>query len=110
MAEQISFNDFKKLDLRVARITEASAHPNADKLVVMKVDIGGGETRQIVAGIRQHYEAESLVGRSIVMVVNLAPAVLRGVESQGMLLAATHEKDVVLVTPDREAPPGSAVN
>ncbi len=110
----IEFDDFLKLDLRVAKIIEAGAHPNADKLVVLKVDMGG-EQRQILAGIRQFCDPEQMVGKSIVVVANLAPRKMRGIESQGMLLAATVKegneyKDVVVLTPDREVPPGSPVS
>lgn len=110
----ITFDDFLKLDLRVARIIEAGPHPNADKLVVLKVDMGT-EQRQILAGIRQFCEPEQMVGKSIVVVANLAPRKMRGIESQGMLLAATVKegeqyKDVVVLTPDREVPPGSSVS
>lgn len=110
----IQYDDFLKLDLRVAKVVEAGPHPNADKLIVLKVDMGG-EQRQILAGIRQFYEPEQLVGKSIVVVANLAPRKMRGLESQGMLLAATAKdgeeyRDVVVLTPDREVPPGSSVS
>ena len=111
----VQYEDFAKLDLRVARIVAAEAHPNADKLVVLKVDMGGGQERQILAGIRQWYAPEQLVGKSIVLVANLAPRKMRGLESNGMLLAATVKegdeyRDVVVITPDREVPPGSPVS
>ena len=110
MGETIPFDEFKKLDLRVVKVVEATDHPNADKLIVLKVDIGGGETRQIVAGIRGHYEAGALAGRSAVMLVNLQPAQIRGIESQGMLLAASQEDQVVLLAPDRDMAAGSRVS
>jgi methionyl-tRNA synthetase len=111
----VQYEDFTKLDLRVARVVAAEAHPNADKLVVLKVDMGGGQERQILAGIRQWYAPEQLVGKSIVLVANLAPRKMRGLESNGMLLAATVKegdeyRDVVVITLDREVPPGSAVS
>jgi len=99
MAETITYEDFAKLDLRIARIQEARAHPNADKLLLLKVEVGE-ETKQIVAGIRGHYEPEQLAGRLIVVVNNLEPAMLRGETSQGMLLAASSGDKVVLLTPD----------
>ena len=83
----ITIDDFAKLELRVAKVISAEAHPNADKLIVMQIDLGD-EQRQIVAGLRQYYAPEDMVGRSLVIVANLQPAVLRGVESNGMLLAA----------------------
>ncbi len=107
----VSFDEFARLDLRVARVLEAAAHPNADKLLVLKIDLGG-EQRTLVAGLRGYYEAEQLVGRLIVVVANLAPRVMRGVESQGMLLAASSNdrSQVILLAPDAEIAPGSKVS
>jgi len=102
MADPISYEDFAKVELRVARVLEARAHPNADKLMLLQVDLGD-EQKQIVAGIRLHYTPEQLVGKSIVVVNNLAPAMLRGEASNGMLLAATSGEKVVLLTPDDPA-------
>ena len=99
MADPIAYEDFAKLDLRVARVLEARPHPNADKLLLLQIDVGD-EQKQIVAGIRQHYTPEQLVGRRIVVVNNLAPAMLRGETSHGMLLAATSGEQVVLLAPD----------
>ena len=99
MADPIAYEDFAKLDLRVARVLEARPHPNADKLLLLQIDVGD-EQKQIVAGIRQHYTPEQLVGRRIVVVNNLAPAMLRGEASHGMLLAATSGEKVVLLAPD----------
>jgi methionine--tRNA ligase beta chain len=107
----ISYDDFARLDLRIGRVTEAAAHPDADRLIVLKVDLGR-EQRQLVAGIRAYYDPQDLVGRSIIVVANLAPRTMRGVESQGMLLAATSEdkSQVVLLSPISEIPPGSKVS
>lgn len=99
MADPITYEDFAKLELRVAKVLEARPHPNADKLLLLQVDVGG-EPKQIVAGIRAHYPPESLVGKLIVIVNNLAPVMLRGEASNGMLLAATSGDQVVLLTPD----------
>ncbi len=99
MADPIAYEDFAKLELRVAKVLEARPHPNADKLLLLQVD-AGGEPKQIVAGIRAHYPPESLVGKLIVIVDNLAPVMLRGEASNGMLLAATSGEQVVLLTPD----------
>jgi len=85
---RISIEAFRALELRVGTIRAAEPHPNADRLLVLRVDLGS-EERQIVAGIRAHYDAAALVGRQVVVVANLEPARLRGVESQGMVLAAT---------------------
>lgn len=99
MADPIAYDDFAKLELRVAKVLEARPHPNADKLLLLQIDVGD-EQKQIIAGIRQHYTPEQLVGRLIVVVNNLAPAMLRGEVSNGMLLAATSGENVVLLTPD----------
>src|SRR5439155_26991000 len=84
----IQYDDFAKLDLRVATVLECKPHANADKLLVLQIDLGN-EKRQICAGLRQHVAPESLVGKQIVVVANLAPRQMRGEISQGMLLAAT---------------------
>ncbi|MCA1685003.1 MAG: methionine--tRNA ligase subunit beta [Planctomycetia bacterium] len=99
MAEPIAYDDFAKVELRVARVLEARPHPNADKLMLLQVDAGDGP-KQIVAGIRLHYTPEQLVGKSIVVVNNLQPAVIRGETSNGMLLAATSGEKVVLLSTD----------
>jgi tRNA-binding protein len=109
MADPISYEDFAKLELRVAKVLEARPHPNADKLMLLQID-AGDEPKQIVAGIRQHYTPEQLVGKLIVVVNNLAPALLRGETSQGMLLAASSGEKVILLTPDDPTcAPGSRV-
>ncbi len=107
--ETIKFEDFQKLDLRVAEILEVILHPNADKLLVLKVRVGEVE-KQIVAGIKAHYAPENLIGRKIVIVNNLEPVKLRGEESQGMLLAASNpEEGLSLIGPDRSLASGSQV-
>jgi len=106
--QTISFEDFQKLDLRIALVEGAEPHPNADRLVVLKIRVGD-ERKQIVAGIRKHYDPAELVGRKIAVVHNLAPATLRGVESQGMLLAAEDGETLALLAPDRDVAPGSRV-
>lgn len=110
----ITYDDFAKLDLRVATILEAQPHPNADRLLKLQIDLGG-EQRQICAGVRQHYDPASLVGRQIIVVANLAPRKIRGEESNGMLLAASvaqddQVQDIVILTPDKPVPPGSMVS
>ena len=104
----ITFDEFKRLDLRVGKIVAVEDHPNADKLYVVKVDLGE-EERQLVAGLRPYYEAEALVGKQVVVVANLEPAVLRGEESQGMLLAVADGPDVVILQPEREVSPGARI-
>jgi len=94
----IKFDEFKKLDIRVGKIVDAQDHPDADKLYVLKVDIGG-EERQAVAGIKSSYEKADLPGLLVAVVTNLEPAVIRGVESQAMVLAATDNSGIsVLIT------------
>lgn len=104
----ITVEEFQRLDLRVGRIIKSTNHPRADRLVVLEVELGS-ERRQIVAGIRGRYQATDLLGREIVVVANLAPATIRGVESQGMLLAASDPAGPVLVVPDMEVAPGVQV-
>ena len=104
----VTYEQFAQLDLRVARVLEAREHPNANKLLLLKVKVGDVE-KQIVAGIRGHYEPAALVGRLIVVVNNLAPAMLRGEESNGMLLAASDGTSVVLLQPERPIAEGCKV-
>jgi len=106
--ELIGIEDFAKVQLRVGKIVAAEKVEKSDKLVKLKVDIGT-ETRQIVAGIGKHYTPEQLLDRSVVVVANLKPAKLMGVESQGMLLAASSGEVLSFVTPEREIAPGAKV-
>lgn len=108
--QTIQFDDFLKLDLRVATIKQAEAHPKADKLLVLQVDLGS-EQRQIIAGLRGYYEPEQLVGRQIVVLTNLPPRKMRGSDSNGMLLAAASpdETTVVLLTTEKDVAPGMKV-
>ncbi len=107
-AVDMTIDDFKKFKFIVAQIKEAAIHPNADKLFVVKVDTGT-EVRQLVAGIRRSYTPEQLVGRRVVIVANLAPAVIRGVASQGMILAASDDQGISVLAPDRDVALGSTV-
>jgi len=108
-AAEITIEDFVKVQLRVARIVEAEPVEGADKLYKLQIMIGD-EKRQIVSGIRKAYAVEDLIGRQIVVVYNLKSAKLRGVDSQGMLLAATDANgNAVLLQPDRETPEGAFV-
>ena len=141
--ELIGFDDFKKLDIRIAKVLSVENHPNADKLYILKVDVGplaslpidpavantvagapeqkavepgsaGRDIRQCVAGLRPFISPERLLNRHVAMVVNLKPAMLRGMESTAMLLAASNEtatgREVVLLLPEKELPPGSTVS
>lgn len=105
---KITIDEFGKVELRVATIKAAELHPKADKLLVLKIDLGT-EERQLVAGIRGHYTPEELIGKQIVVVANLQPAILRGVESQGMLLAASDGEKVIVLSPEKAIAAGSRV-
>jgi methionyl-tRNA synthetase len=111
MAETIQFDDFQKVELRVGTVLKAEAHPNADKLLVLQVDLGT-EQRQVIAGMRAYYTPEEIVGKQIIVVTNLAPRQMRGLESQGMLLAASSDdrSQVVLLTVDRPLPAGATIS
>ena len=104
-----SLADFQQIDLRIATVKSAEVHPNADRLLVLKIDVGG-EERQIVAGIRASYDPAALLGKQIVVVFNLEPVKLRGVESQGMLLAARDGDRVVVLSPEAPVASGSKVS
>lgn len=106
--EQITFQEFKYVDLRVARILEAERVEGTDKLLKLKIDLGS-EERQIVAGIADVYEPDSLIGRDIAVVANLAPATIRGVESNGMLLAANVGGKPELVVFEKKVEPGTPI-
>ncbi|MEM7698993.1 MAG: methionine--tRNA ligase subunit beta, partial [Verrucomicrobiota bacterium] len=111
LSEEISFDDFVKVDLRVARIIEAEHVPEARKLLKLKLSLGGDETRQVFAGIKAAYEPEALVGRLVVMVANLAPRKMKFGISEGMIVAAgPGGKDIHLLSPDSEALPGQRVH
>ena len=113
----IQYEDFAKLDLRVGTVLEVADHPNADKLLVLKVDLGT-EQRQLVAGLRGYVSHEQLLGSQIVVVANLAPRKMRGVESQGMLLAASwtegeaeaQKRTVVPLSPSLKTPSGATIS
>ena len=100
---------FSKLDLRVAKILEVQDHPQADKLYIMQVDLGPLGKRSIVAGMKPYYQKQEIIGKSIVMVINLKPAVIRGIESKGMLLAATDSMNVVSLLDPKDSSPGTEV-
>ncbi len=110
MKPEISYEDFEKLDLKVGEIIEVEEIPNADKLYKLTVDIGE-ETRTVCAGIKQYYSRDELKGKKIILLANLAPRKLKGIESQGMILAASTEnhEEVVLVSPESDIEVGSQV-
>lgn len=108
----ITFEQFKETDLRVAHVQKAERVEGSDKLLRLEVDLGSeaGGVRQIVAGIGKAYAPEDLVDTEIIIVANLAPRMLMGLESQGMLLAAGGADGPVLLRPGRHVPPGSTIN
>jgi methionyl-tRNA synthetase len=120
--QQIVYDDFAKLDLRVATVKHAEFHPNADRLLKVQLDDGTPEGRQVCAGIKQWYDPATLVGRQVIIVANLEPRKIRGEISQGMILAASDLKDggggadtpdgrdVIVLTLDKPAKPGSTVS
>jgi methionyl-tRNA synthetase/methionyl-tRNA synthetase C-terminal region/beta chain len=107
-ANLITIDDFSKVDLRVARVLEAEKVEKADKLLKMKLQVGE-ETRQVVSGIAKYYTPEEMVGKTLILVANLKPAKLRGIESQGMILAASNENGLSLVTIDKDLGSGAHV-
>jgi len=108
--KMVTFKDFQALDLRLGRVASAERVEGTTKLIRMQVDLGGGDERQVVAGIAGSYEADVLVGKTVVVVANLEPATIRGVESQAMLLAAVADGSVAVLVPDADLPAGTKVS
>ncbi len=112
----IPFSDFEKVELRVAKILAAERVEKSEKLLKLSLDAGDKDEagapvpRQVLAGIGRVYEPEAIVGREIVIIANLEPRMLMGLESNGMLLAASDEKGPVFLMPERETPPGSSIH
>ena len=111
MAETIKFSEWQKLDLRVAKILKVEDIEGADKLYRLEVDIGT-EKRQILAGIKKYYKKEDLIDKQIIVIVNLEPRKMKGLESQGMLLAAGSKgEDIcILISPEKHAKPGLKIS
>ena len=107
--EEISIEDFTKVELKVGTIISAEKHPKADRLLVEQIDLGD-ETRQIVSGIAKSFKPEEVVGKKVVVVTNLKPVKLRGVESQGMILCASTEDDLDIVSIAKDLPNGTKVS
>lgn len=107
----VTFNDWEKLDLRVAEILEIADVPSADKLYKLKIDLGT-ETRTLVAGLKQHYMKEELEGKKCIVFCNLEPRKIKGIESKGMILTAVNDdhSEVKLLQPDRNIEIGSKVS
>ena len=107
---EVPFEEWKKLDLRIVEILSVEDHPNADKLYVLKVDLGT-EKRTVVAGIKNYYPKEKLIGKKVVVFTNLQPAVLRGIKSEGMILAAD-DRDadaIALLQPEKDIKNGAII-
>ncbi len=107
--DMVDIDHFAKVQLRLAVVTSVEAHPKADKLYVLRLDAGDLGERQVVAGLKSHYEAEELLGKTVAFVANLKPAKLRGVESQGMILAADTGDAVSILMPHRPLPAGAKI-
>jgi len=112
MKPLITFEDFAKLDLRTATIKKIEEIPEADKLYKLTIDVGELGERTICAGIKQHYNKEDLVGKQIIIIANLEPRKMRGIESQGMLLAAVSEseKQIIIIQPEKQIEDGTIVS
>jgi methionine--tRNA ligase beta chain len=104
----ITYDDFMKLDIRIGTVRKAEKVQGADKLIRLEVDLGG-EQRQVVAGMAHTYQPEEFIGKQVPILVNLEPRKLRGVESQGMILAVDVDGRPAMLLPDREVPAGSVV-
>ena len=108
----ITYDEFRKVELKVGKVLEAEKVPNTDKLLKLKVDLGNNDIRTLVAGVAKYYTPEKLIGKNIIVVANLQPRKLRGITSQGMLLAAVDPKKDILsiLSPDAEVPPGTPIS
>jgi methionyl-tRNA synthetase len=106
---EVSFEEFGRMDLRVARVLTAEAVPKAKKLLRLTLDVGEAAPRQVVAGIAEVFKPDDIIGRSVIFLANLKPATIRGVISQGMILAAGGDAVVGLSALDRDLPPGTKV-
>ncbi|MDD3050613.1 MAG: methionine--tRNA ligase subunit beta, partial [Candidatus Cloacimonetes bacterium] len=106
---EISYDDFCKLDMRIVKIVNAEKIKKSQKLLKVKVDLGN-EVREIVSGIAEFYKPEEIVGRKVLMLINLAPKKIMGVESKGMILAVHDESDLSLLSPEKDLPAGSVVS
>lgn len=110
---KISYEEFAKLDIRVGKVLKVEDHPNADKLYILQVDVGEESPRTIVAGLKAHCTPEHLEGRHAIFIINLEPATIRGIESNGMILAATNPSKTAtcILTPDlQDLEPGSKIS
>ncbi|XOB41907.1 MAG: methionine--tRNA ligase subunit beta [Candidatus Nealsonbacteria bacterium] len=106
--KNINFEEFQKIDLRIAKVISAEKIKGSEKLLKLELDLGK-EKRQIITGVSEFYQPKDLIGREIVVVANLEPKTLMGLESQGMLLAADVNGEAVLLRPDKEIPPRTKI-
>ena len=104
----ITIEEFKKLNIRIARIKDVTDHPNADRLYIIRLAMGE-EERDVVAGIKKGYNKEELLGKLVAVIENLEPAIIRGVESKGMILATQDGETIAVLSPDKPVAPGSIV-
>ena len=107
--EKINIKELEKFDLRVGKVKDVQDHPNADKLYILLVDLGEDNV-QIIAGIKKWYKKEELIGKNICIIKNLEPVTLRGIESNGMLLAAEFKDKVVLISPEKNIEVGARIH
>lgn len=107
--EKIPYGDFAKVEMKIGKIVEINDHPNADKLYILTVDLGENKTRTIVAGLRNKYSKEQLIDKKAIFVTNLQPATLRGIESDGMILAAVSEDETAIISPDKKVEEGTRI-
>lgn len=109
MSETITIKEFQRMDIRVGRVLKAERVPETKKLIVLEIDIGEEKPRRMVAGIAEYYKAEELVGKNLVVLANLEPKKIRGIISNGMILAADVNGRPYILTVEDEVPPGSPV-
>jgi len=107
--ELVSMDYFKKIDLRVGKVIEANRIENSKKLILLKIDIGNNQSKQVVAGIGNVYSPESLIGKNVVFVNNLEPVNLMGYTSEGMILAAEDNNKLSIIIPEKDIEPGSKI-
>lgn len=107
--EKVGFDEFKKLDIRVGKVISAERVKGSKKLVELKIDIGG-EVKRAVAGIAEFYGPEEMKGKLVIVVTNLQPRKIFGLESEVMILAAFSGRELAILKPDKEVPPGTEVS
>ncbi len=108
---KIPYTDFAKLDFRIGKILKIEEHPNADLLYILSVDIGEDKTRTVVAGLRKNYTKEQLQGKKAAFIINLEPAIIRNIKSEGMILAAASddESQIIILEPEKDIEQGAKI-